>query len=351
MRRFPLPLLILLFLWAVPASAQTLTVATVTRPPFSMAENGRDTGFSMDLIAALAERLGWKYRIAREDSFSQMLSGVRGETADLAAANISITAAREVEMDFSQPIFESGLQIMVQAEDVREPSLWRALLSWDLAMAIGIAFVLLLGGGMMMWGFERRAQPYFDRPLKEAWFPSFWWALNLVVNGGFEERVPRTPVGRVFGVVLVLSSLFVVSIFVAKITAVMTVEAISGSVNSVNDLYGKQVGTLEGSTAAGFLDRREIDYYGYASLEAMLEDFESGDLRVVVFDSPVLNFYVAQGGHKYGRTVGQVFLQENYGLAFPAGSALTEQVNRALLGLREDGTYAAIYRKWFGNLN
>ena len=38
----------------------------------------------------------------------------------------------------------------------------------------------------------------------------------------------------------------------------MTVEAINGSVNSVNDLYGKKVGTIQGSTAAGFLDRREM---------------------------------------------------------------------------------------------
>ncbi|WP_291728035.1 transporter substrate-binding domain-containing protein [Leisingera sp. F5] len=341
----------LFLIWGQLLSAQVLTVNTVTRPPFSMVEEGRDTGFSLELLKILAGRLNWEYRVNRTNSFAEMLDGVRGGAADLAAANISITASREIAMDFSHPIFESGLQIMVQADEIRQPSLVRALLSWDLAAAIGIAFLLLFGGGMLMWVFERRAQPYFDRPLNEAWFPSFWWALNLVVNGGFEERVPRTPVGRMFGVVLVVSSLFIVSVFVAKITAVMTVEAISGSVNSVNDLYGRSVGTIGGSTAAGFLDRREIDYSAFNGLDEMLGAFEAGEVTALVFDAPVLNFYVQQGGHQYGHTIGQPFLRENYGLVFPAGSPLVEEVNQALLAMQEDGSYDALYRKWFGSQN
>lgn len=344
-------LLFWLMLWGHVVAAQTLTVNTVTRPPFSMVENGVDTGFSIDLVDALAERLGWQYQINRLDSFGAMLDGVRHGEADLAAANISITAARETEMDFSQPVFESGLQIMVHAEDARPPSLWRAMLSWDLAAAIGLAFLVLFGGGMLMWVFERRAQPYFDRPLREAWFPSFWWALNLVVNGGFEERVPRTPVGRMFGVLLVISSLFVVSVFVAKITTAMTVEAITGKVNSVNDLYGQRVGTIENSTAAGFLERRDIDHYGYTGLAELIDAFESKKIDAVVFDAPVLNYYVNHQGEAHGRTIGSVFLRENYGLLFPQGSPYTEEVNRALLRLQEDGTYSQIYKRWFGNSN
>ncbi|MEC9310589.1 MAG: transporter substrate-binding domain-containing protein, partial [Pseudomonadota bacterium] len=122
-------------LWGQVSLAQMLTVNTVTRPPFSMVENGVDTGFSIELVEAMADRLGWNYEINRTETFAEMLEGVRNGTVDMAAANISITAARETEMDFSQPVFESGLQIMVHAEDVRAPSLWRAMLSWDLAIA------------------------------------------------------------------------------------------------------------------------------------------------------------------------------------------------------------------------
>ncbi len=339
---------ILVAIWAQSAAAQSLTVATVTRPPFSMIEQGTETGFSIELLAALAEALGWEYEIARMELFSDMLASVTDGSADLAIANISITSARETAMDFSQPIFESGLQIMVPAGAAGRSSLWAALLSPDLLLAIAVAFLLLMGGGMLMWWFERRAQPYFDRPAAEAWFPSFWWALNLVVNGGFEERVPRTLFGRLLGVLLVLSSLFIVSVFVAKITSAMTVEAITGSVNSVNDLYGKRVATIEGSTAAGFLDRREVGYDAYAGLEPLLAAFESGDADAVVFDAPVLSYYATHDGRDLAELAGPIFLRENYGIAFPTGSPLVEEVNQALLALRENGTYDQIHRRWFG---
>lgn len=350
MRAFRFILSLTFLFWGSALLAQVLTLNTVTRPPFSMVEDGKETGFSIELMQEIARRMEWQLEVNRLDAFSQMLGEVRAGEADLAAANISITASREAVMDFSQPVFESGLQIMVQADDVSEPSLLHALMSWDLALAIGLAFLMLLVGGMFMWVLERRAQPYFDRPLNEAWFPSFWWALNLVVNGGFEERVPRTPIGRMFGVLLVLSSLFIVSIFVAKITAVMTVEAITGSVNSVNDLYGKRTGTIEGSTASGFLLRREIDYIGFRDLDELFAAFEAGEIRAVVFDAPVLNYYVQHEGQAYGRTVGTPFLREYYGFVFPQGSALTEEVNRTLLEMQEDGTYAGIYHSWFGRL-
>ncbi len=333
------------------SQAQSLTVTTVTRPPFSFVEDGAQTGFSMDLLAALSESLGWEYSVNRVETFGEMLGAVQDGSADLAIANISITALRETRMDFTQPIFEAGLQIMVPSEAARQPSLLHALLSRELIIAIGLAFAILLGGGMLMWSFEKRAQPYFDRKLNEAWFPSFWWALNLVVNGGFEERMPRTPFGRLLGVVLVVSSLFIVSVFTARITSVMTVDAITGSVNSVNDLYGKQVGTISDSTAASFLNRREIDYTGYGDLQDMLNAFENKDLDAVVFDAPILSYYASHEGRRMATMTGGIFLRENYGIAFPTGSPLVEDVNQALLSLREDGTYDEIYRKWFGVRN
>lgn len=345
---------IVLFLFALFAavsavSAQSFTASTVTRPPFSMPGDEGETGFSMDLLNALANRIGVEVNVQRINEFPEMLGAVKGETADLAIANISITAQREADMDFSQPIFESGLQIMVPHGQGGQASLMHALFSTDILVAVLISFLALLIGGMLMWVFERRAQPYFDRPLPEAWFPSFWWALNLVVNGGFEERMPRSFFGRIFGVLLVVSSLFIVSVFVAKITAAMTVEAITGSINNVNDLYGHRVGTIEGSTAAGFMDRREIDFQAYGTLESLLAAFEAGSLEAVVFDAPILSYYAAHDGAEFGRMVGQIFLRENYGIAFPSGSPLVEEFNQSLLGLREDGSYDKIHRKWFGN--
>ncbi|SEK93424.1 transporter substrate-binding domain-containing protein [Pacificibacter marinus] len=337
-------------LWLIQASwaaAEDLTVTTVTRPPFSMVENGKDTGFSIELLDEIAKNLDWTYSINRVQNFSEMLSAVENGTSDAAIANISITAGREAVMDFTQPIFEAGLQIMTPS-DPNKGSIWSIILSKDLVLAIVGAFALLLGCGMLMWRLERKHQEYFDMNAREAMFPAFWWALNLIVNGGFEERQPRTPLGRMFGVFLVISSLFFVSVFVARITAAMTVDAIQANVADINDLYGKNVGTLSGSTAGDFLDKRDIKFAGYTDITLLLEAFEIGAIDVVVFDAPILAYYVNSQKDNKARLIGQVFLAENYGIALQSNSVLSEQINQSLLELRENGTYDRVYKKWFG---
>lgn len=329
------------------AMAQDLRVVTVTREPFSHLEAGQDVGFSLELWAAIADELGLTYRIDRVATFPEMLSAVENDEADVAAANISITADRETRMDFSQPIFASGLRVMVPA-DSSGTGLWSILLKWDLFLAVVAAFALLFGGGMLMWALERNAQEYFKGSAREKAFPAFWWALNLVVNGGFEERQPRTAFGRAFAVLLVVSSLFVVSVFVARITSAMTVNAIQSSVQSINDLYGKRVGTTSGSTAATYMQGRDLEFRGFDNLAELLDAFEAGELDAVVFDAPILSYYVNTAGNGIGELVGPTFLREYYGFAVRSGSDLREDIDRTLLGFSEDGTYRAIATKWFG---
>jgi len=330
------------------AFAQELRVATVTRPPFSMQQDGVDSGFSIDLWKALMIDMRQNSKVVRADTFAEMLDLVESGQADAAIANISITAKRESRFDFTHPIFEAGLQIMVHSDANNTPSVWSALWSKDLLLAIALSFAALLGGGMLMWRFEHGKEEYFDMPARKAMFPAFWWALNLVVNGGFEERVPKSVFGRLFGVFLVVSSLFVVSVVVAKITATLTIAGIQNSVNSVSDLHGKSVGTTAGSTASAYLDNREVRHRGYDDLETLLAGFESGKLDAVVFDAPVLSYYANTTGQGKAELVGPIFLRENYGIILPPESPLAEPINQSLLRLREDGTYDEIYRKWFG---
>lgn len=329
--------------------AQDLLFATVDRPPFAMPDGrGGVKGFSIELTRALAAELGREVRFEMHESFPAMLAAVTDGRVDGAVANISITSAREEVMDFTQPIFQSGLQIMLPFKDDPGGLIFRALFRWQVAAMIGIAFAALLGGGMLMWLFERKRQAYFAKPAGEAMFPAFWWALNLVVNGGFEERQPQSWPGRIFAVMLVVSSLFVVSFFVANITALITVQAISETVQSVADLEGRRVATTQGSTASAYLDERNIDHLRLPDLDAVLAAFESGEADAVFFDAPILAWYVRGPGAGKGRLIERIFRPENYGIALPQGSPLREDLNRALLALRESGDYERLRRKWFG---
>ncbi|MCF2905893.1 transporter substrate-binding domain-containing protein [Octadecabacter sp. CECT 8868] len=329
------------------AQEPPLTFATVERPPFAFLDNGEAAGFSIELTKAIADQLGREISFEFYGSFPDMLSSVQNGERDAAVANISITADRELLMDFSHPIFEGGIGVLLR-DDNSGGSFLSALFTRDILFVVLGALGLLFGSGVVMWLMERRAQPYFDRKGGDALFHSFWWALNLVVNGGFEERVPQTRPGRAFAVVLVVSSLFIVSIFVATITSTMTVEALHENVESINDLEGRRVATVENSTSAAFLNARDLPHVTYGSPDEMFQLLENDNLDAIVFDAPILSYYSNTHTEPATRLLPRIYRRENYGIALPNSSPLGEQINQSLLRLREDGTYDELVTKWFG---
>lgn len=331
-------------------AAEPLRVAVVERKPFVVRNNNQLTGFSVELWQAVAAKLDRDFQFVTFDSFATMLNSIREQRADLAIANISITAARETEMDFAQPIFDAGLQILVPGEGSgRLAGFIGAILNWRMLFLVLAAIVVVFVVGNLMWLFERNKSPYFQRSYREGMWPSFWWAMHALISGGFEEHVPRSIPGRVLGTTLLLSTLFLVSAFVATLTAAMTVSELKSGIGSVQDLYGKRVGTTAGSTAAQFLRSRGItDATESDDINALFDALKKKELDAVVHDAPILAYYANTEGRGSVKLAGRIFQPQKYGIALPQGSTMTEPVNRALLQLREDGTYEAIYTKWFG---
>lgn len=330
-------------------AAQTapLKIMTIERKPFAMVMNGKLVGFSIELWQTMAEELGLEYSFEIAQQFGEMLAKVERREADAAIANITITSAREQKMDFTQPIFDAGIQVMVRDAD-GQVGLFGALFNWEMLGLVVLAGVILFVIANLMWFFERRDQPYFQYPYKEGIWRSFWWALNVIVNGGFEERVPQTRRGRVFAVFLVIASLFLVSAFVAKITAALTVSELKSQIQSYRDLFNRRVGTTAGSTSAAFLDFHSVPYRAFNGLEDVFQALEARELDAVVHDAPVLAYYVNTRGRGEARLVGSVLRPEKYGVALQAGSPLRERFDRVLLKMREDGRYEELYRRWFG---
>jgi polar amino acid transport system substrate-binding protein len=324
-----------------------LRVATIERRPFAMRAGNRIVGFSIDLWEEVAKDLKFETEFVMSEQFSEMLGLVKRREVDAAIANITITSAREREMDFTQPMFDSGIQVLVRDEE-GPVGLVGALFNWEMLGLVVFAGVILFVIANLMWVFERRDQPYFQYPYKEGIWRSFWWALNVMVNGGFEERVPQTRRGRVFAVLLVIASLFLVSAFVAKITAALTISELKSQIQSYRDLFNRRVGTTVGSTSASFLDLHSVPYRRFTNIDNVFKAIELGELDAVVHDAPVLAYYANTQGKGVVRLVGAVLRPEKYGIALQQGSRYREPLDRVLLAMREDGRYDEIYRRWFG---
>jgi len=101
------------------ASAQDkeLIVATDTAfVPFEFKQGSTYTGFDIDLWAAIAKELNLKYKLQPMD-FNGIIPGLQTKNIDVALAGITIRDDRKQVIDFSDPYYESGLAILVAANE------------------------------------------------------------------------------------------------------------------------------------------------------------------------------------------------------------------------------------------
>jgi polar amino acid transport system substrate-binding protein len=338
---------------AAPAPVVTVPVElrVITRlvPPFVMKDENQYKGFSVELWQAISKQINQPFHFVEVATIKEILAGMKAGNGDVAIAAISVTAQREQDFDFSQPMFDSGLQILVRSDNAGNLSLgqvWRLLTTGAMPFLLSLLAALILIPGHFAWMAERN---HDERLFSRKYFPgiwqAMWWATGAAA--GQQPDSPRSSNGRIMAALAILVSMVFMSYFQATITTALTVQSLKGDINGPQDLIGRRVGTTTGSTAATYLKNLDIPPSEFQKIDQAFLALENKQLDAVVFDSPVLLYYAATAGRNKVRIVGPMLRKENYGILFPRGSALRKPVNEALLKLREDGTYDALYAKWF----
>ncbi len=338
------------------ARAQTATpelrVVTRVLPPLVVDQGGKLTGFSIDLWEMIAERMKVKMRYQRAPDVRALLEEIGAGRADVGVAAISITSAREAVFDFSHPILNAGLQIMVRGKgqeadtnplvDLLELLFSKAILVW-----MGIALLLILLPAHIVWLLERR-HPNSIIPTNKyipGIFHAMYWAAGTLATQS--DQMPRQWLARVVAVLWMFTGVVFVAFYTAQLTTTLTVQQIQGAINGPDDLQGKKVATTRGSTAATQLRALRATVLEVEQMDEAYKALLNKEADAVVFDAPVLLYYAANGGKGRVHLVGRAFHKEDYGIVFQSGNPLRKKVNNALLASREDGTYQQIYDKWF----
>jgi len=326
-----------------------LKVATKEIEPFVFINGNELSGFSIDLWDALALEAGFTYDFEIVETVLDQIDVVATGEVDAAIAAISITAAREERIDFSHRYFESGLGILTKSGGTRTvlDSL-RIAFSPSLLRLFAFLVITILISGHIIWLIERNRNPEFPSTYLRGVWEGIWWAAVTVTTVGYGDKTPIGRIGRVFGIFWMFAGLFIIANFTAGVTSQLTLEAIQGTINGPEDLQGKQVATVAGSTANEWLIAQGIANTAVETVDEAYALLDAERVQAVVYDHPVLLYYALQNEEDGYRVPGGSFNKEDYGIAVPEDSPLREEFNRALLALVEDGTYQRIYSKWYG---
>ncbi len=308
-------------------------------------------GFSIDLWQELARVANLEYEFVVVETVTEQLEAVTRDEADAAIAAISITQAREEFVDFSFSYFGSGLGILTTTSD-RSPVL-TALRTGDffvpLLRLFAFLVLVIVLAGHVIWLLEHKRNEDFPQDYLHGVWEGIWWAAVTVTTVGYGDKTPRGRLGRFFGLVWMFAGLFIIANFTASVTTQLTMQQIQGAINSPQDLPGKTIATVAGSTADVWLTEQRIPHRKVTLIEDAYGLLESGSVQAVVYDYPVLRYHALNFGNGWVEVVGEPFNEEDYGIALPPDSPLREQINRALLQLREDGTYDRLHSQWFGH--
>lgn len=224
------------------AFAGKLTVATDTNfPPFEFKDpkTGKHTGFDVELWDAIAKEVGVDYDL-QPMAFKGIVPGLQSAQLDAGIAGMSITDKRREVIDFSDGYYDSGLLLLVRADE--------------------------------------------------------------------------------------------------------------NDIKGVESLNGKVIATKQGTTSVEFLkaNAKPAETKLFPNDNAMFMELLTGGVDAVMFDKPVVESFVAKRGKGKVKIVGDLYAGQPYGIGFPKGSELVAKVNAALKTLKANGTYAALYKKWFG---
>ena len=126
----------------------------------------------------------------------------------------------------------------------------------------------------------------------------------------------------------------------------------NNEIKSIEDLKGKRIACQIGTT--GEMKSRSVEGAKVVAFNTNTEaamELKNKGVDAVINDSPVVGYYLAQGGNATAKTVGEVMEAEQYGIAVKKGNdKLVGEINKAMAELKKNGEFDKIYKTWFGEV-
>jgi polar amino acid transport system substrate-binding protein len=342
-------ILLLFVLLALPVSAEEITVGVKPAPPFIIMQDGEISGFSFDLVNEVVKRTDPAMEIIfkTDPDLVSHLKSVEDGSVDLGIAATSITAEREKIMDFSQPFYRASLGILSRKDPEKGIMDFFLRKEFFYALLGVLTYIFIIGN--FIWIIER-GSGQFSKKYFDGVGEGIWWTVVTMSTVGYGDVVPKRPLGKFFGIVAIFSGIGIFSIGIATISSSITLQELTPSISGINDLAGQKVAVIKGSVASSYVSELSVFKIEVSNIKEGVELVRNRKAIAFIHDVPLIQYYLKENYVTDLQIAPETFFPSDYGIAFPQGSILREDINRALLEIIEgnDPFYANLEKKWFG---
>lgn len=305
------------------------------------------TGFEIELFEKAAELLKRPIRY-REYAFKDLLPALKNGEIDVAIAGITRTEDRERSFDFSDTTFDGGLSILTAyREKLKLGALFESLFTKETGMIFGIVVAIWFIAAHTLWLIEGGGV-LISKAYVPGIFEAAWIAVSSIGMLGYGGYVPATWIGKTVGIFALFIALAIFGLFLGQVSSSLTARRLSHEIKNSEDLRGRRVAVVAGTTGEKYAEKIGARLRAAPNVLDAYKLLSGSAVDAVVFDAPSLLYYASHQGAGRVRIASGTIERESYGYAFPEGSPLREDINRALLHLHEAGYYDALYREWFG---
>ena len=355
--------LLLLLLLATTSHSETIKVGIKASEPWVMydknatIEDREPIGFSIDLWNKIAKEMKVETQWVYYDSTAELIESVKKNEVDSAISAITITSSRETDIDFSNSMYELGLQVMVSAENSSSSVL--GIMGKEIKkmmnLQTSILFLLFLFVTIhLRWFIDKKDEKskLFDKRYPKGIIDAFWWGITMLVT--WETPISKG-LARVIDLMWHIVGIIAISILTAIVTAALTAQAIGGSIRSEKDLAGKFVAAVATDAPIKYIKKIGANVVPVTTIEEGIALVKSGKVEALVHDGPRLVYLAGKINKAEKKKVLMVlpfeFNPQNYGIVFPTNSENKERVDRVLLKLREangldDSFHKELKNKW-----
>lgn len=331
-------LLVTLMVFCAHAQKDTLRVdVSLFEPMVMKSDDGKLTGFDIELWQNIAEYLKIPYNVTVVDQFKDIIPRLEANISDVAISGITINESREKTIDFTHKYYDSGLAILIRGEDTG--GIWAQLIQY-LNIIKKLNYILLFYIiFLVIMAF------LYNRIEKWPLFDCFYFVNTIISTVGFGDISAKTKIGKVLVQFTMLVGIGIFSLITGAISSEITVQKLTYNINGPEDLRNKIVAVEEGTTSDA-VKNYGAKIHAMPSIEKAVEALRNKTVDAVVYDLPGV-LHIAKN-NKDLIALSNTFDKQSYGIALRQGSPFREDINRALLHLMNTGKYTEIYNKYFG---
>ncbi|KAG0470455.1 hypothetical protein HPP92_017155 [Vanilla planifolia] len=354
--------------WEWPTKGKKLRIGVSVQPRFNKflhAEwdarfnNLTVEGYSIDIFKAVMRELPYaSYEFvlygdrngSSNGTYNDLLYQIYLQNFDGVVGDVTILANRSLYADFTLPYTDSGVSMLVPLKNKNKKSSWTflVLLDTNLWLAIGAFFIFT---GFVVWLLEHKINGEFQGSPKDQLATVLFFTLSSLVFAHREKLLSN--LSRIVMIAWVFVVFVLQSIYIAKLSSMLTIEQLQPTVRGLDDLIkqGYYVGYMNDSFMPTLLKRWEFNeskLIAFNSPQDYHEALSNGTLAVFLDETPYLKIFLNEHCGKY-TMVGPIYKTAGFGFAFSKGSPLVREVSKGILKLQESNEMLKIDEKLYGS--